>query len=100
MVIGIGMTKIEFFTRSESKLLDPSRLVNETQILLMNREIPFQEPNSTLSAFDFADGLTSRKEYYDIRYNSQPKTFDEFYDYIDDYGKAHCPSFPFFYGAY
>jgi len=80
-VFGIGLTNIDLFRRSPSRQLHPSRMTNDTNLLLFNSGIALGQPGDTVSASDFAKGLTGADKHFDIRMTNSSMVFDDFYDF-------------------
>lgn len=100
MVAGISVSNIDLFIRSPSRLLHPSRMTNDTNLLLFNSEVTLGQPSDKIKAIDFANNLPDAKKHFDIRMTNSTMNFEDFYDYTFLYGRAHRGEMPYMYGAY
>lgn len=78
---GIYLTNIDLFVRSPSKILHPSRMTNDTNLVLFNSGIALGHNEDTVKAIDFAKGLTGADKHFDIRMTNSSMVFDDFYDF-------------------
>jgi len=56
-------------------------MTNDTNLLLFNSGIALGQPGDTVSASDFAKGLTGADKHFDIRMTNSSMVFDDFYDF-------------------
>jgi len=65
IVVGTGLTSIDLFTRTESRILSPERIYDGKQLLLVNDKISLDSGSSKnpLSGMTFAEKLTGRNYF-------------------------------------
>lgn len=100
MILGTSIISIDFFFRSDSRVISPSRIstlpnaqkiVMKDNIYLDNIDSFGAIVNNTLTARDFGENLTGKAEYLDVHYKNKndfddKESFSTFEDYVFWYG--------------
>ena len=104
MCVGVGLSSIDMYKRSESRLIDPTRVstMHAAQTLLFNTEVTLKGGDVTV------EQLASRfpgQEQFDIVYKNgtadfKDNEFSTFSAFTYWYGASFRSYWPFFYASY
>lgn len=104
MILGTSVISIDFFFRSDSRVMSPSRvstypnsqkILMKNNIFLDNYDKDGNKKNQTLTAKDFGDNLTGFNEFLNVTYKDKsefadPERFEVFDDYIYWFGQVNA----------
>lgn len=89
MAGGVSMTSVDFFTRSESKIVGIDRLTDlmpgESKLKILFDDYIKLDNEGAVNVRDFAS-LLPNQELYDIHFTNASLEFDGFDDYIYYWG--------------
>ena len=97
MCFGVSLTSIDFFTRSETRILDHTRIANETQIMLVDKDITL---GGEFTGEDFARNMNLNGQYDMHITNTSFAYLNDFVDYTYYFGRGNKPDFPYLYASY
>ena len=100
MAFGVWISSIDFTFQSPSRLLVPS-LYPLKQKMIFNQDI-YDIERSDLSPVIFAENLPNYEDSFDVRFTDMERgeTFDDYADYLFDFGTSEAQREPYMYGSY
>lgn len=98
MAGGVSLTSIDFFTRSESKIIGVDRITDDKLTVLFDDYIRL--PNDGAVTIRDFSALMPNRDQYNVHYTNKSMNFEGFDDYVYYWGQSHVREMPYFYQAY